>query len=572
MKIRYALRLLARTGCAVAAFAAGAASPAAIAAEAPASLRPQPTRPNVVIILLDDVGFSDIGSFGGEIPTPNIDALAKDGLAFTQFYNNARCSPSRASLLTGVYPHQAGLGHLESVQVPGSKGLHSKLADRVVTLAEVMRSAGYFTAMAGKWHLGISRGVGPWQRGFDRSLTSPSGELYYPDQPQPLAQSVYIDGERVPAGSPLVGKGNWYSSDMFVDWQTKFIGEAREQHRPFLLYMPFVAAHFPLMAPAGDVSKFKGRYMRGWEAIRRARFERQKKLGIIAADAELPAALPGSYDWSKLSAEERERFDTMMAVYAAVIHRVDRAIGTLVECLRQAGELDNTLILLMSDNGGTAESGPDGRLRGEGLPGSAQSVVWTGMNWATLQNAPFQYYKHHTHEGGIATPLIAHWPRGIAAQARGTLVREPGHLIDVMPTLVELAGAAYPGNFNGHAILPMEGRSMVPAFRGEALTRDKPIFWEHEGNRAVRDGRWKLVAGFRKPWQLFDMAADRAEMHDLASSQPDRVRRMAQQWDDWAARSYVDTWSDDYDPHLKGRARQIWGGAETPLLPQANVD
>ena len=569
MKIRFAARLLARAGCVAAALTTAALPSAAGAAEAPA--RPQPTRPNVVVILLDDVGFSDMGSFGGEIPTPNIDALTKNGLAFTQFYNNARCSPSRASLLTGTYPHQAGLGHLESVHVPGSKGLHSKLSDRVVTLAEVLKSAGYFTAMAGKWHLGISRGVGPWQRGFDRSLTSPSGELYYRDQPQPLAQSVYIDGERVPAGSPRVGQGYWYSSDMFIDWQTKFIGEAREQRKPFFLYMPFVGAHFPLMAPPEDVAKFKGRYMRGWEAVRRDRFERQKQLGIIAADAELPAALPGSYDWNKLSPAEKDRFDTMMAVYAAVVHRVDRAIGTLVDRLRQSGELDNTLILLMNDNGGTAESGPDGRLKGEGLPGSAQSVVWTGMNWATLQNAPFQYYKHHTYEGGIATPLIAHWPRGIAAKARGTLVREPGHLIDVMPTLVELAGATYPKSFNGHAILPMEGRSMVPAFRGEALTRGKPIFWEHEGNRAVRDGKWKLVAGFEKPWQLFDMAADRTEMHDLAAKEPDRVREMAGQWEAWAARSYVDAWSEAYDPHLKGKERRIWGGADVPQLPQALI-
>lgn len=570
MNIKRVVRLMTHASCVLATLGVGILPSAATAAEA--TVRPQPTRPNVVVILLDDVGFSDMGSFGGEIPTPNIDALTKDGLAFTQFYNNARCSPSRASLLTGTYPHQAGLGHLESVEVPGSKGLHSKLSDRVVTLAEVMKSAGYFTAMAGKWHLGISRGVGPWQRGFDRSLASPSGELYYPDQLQPLAQSVYIDGERVPASSPRVGQGNWYSSDMFVDWQTKFVGEAREQRKPFFLYMPFVGAHFPLMAPPEDVAKFKGRYMRGWEVIRRERFERQKKLGIIAADAELPAALPGSYDWNKLSAEDKDRFDTMMAVYAAVIHRVDRAIGTLVDRLRQSGELDNTLILLMSDNGGTAESGPDGRLRGEGLPGSAQSVVWTGMNWATLQNAPFRYFKHHTYEGGIATPLIAHWPRGIAAQVRGTFVREPGHLIDVMPTLVELAGATYPRNFNGHTILPMEGRSMVPAFRGEPLTRDKPIFWEHEGNRAVRDGKWKLVAGFRKPWQLFEMTTDRAEMHDLAASQPDRTRKMAQQWDDWAARSDVDAWSDDYDKNLKGRARQIWGGADAPQLPRAMVD
>jgi arylsulfatase A-like enzyme len=524
--------------------------------------KPQPTRPNVIVILLDDVGFSDIGAFGSEIPTPNIDALAKGGLSFTQFYNNARCSPSRAALMTGTYPHQAGLGHLEGVDIPGSQGLRSKLLDRVVTLAEVAKSAGYYTAMAGKWHMGISHDVGPWNRGFDHSLTSPFGELYFPDQPQPLAQNVYIDGEKVPANSPRVGTGEWYSSDLYVDWQTRFFKQAEAEHKPFFLYMPFTAAHFPLMAPPEDVAKFKGKYLRGWEAVRRDRFEKQKKLGIIPADAELPPALSGSYDWDKLTVADKDRFDTMMAVYAAVISRVDRAIGTLVERLKASGELDNTLILFMQDNGGNGESGPDGRLNGQGKPGSAQSVVWAGMNWATLENTPFQYFKHYTEEGGISTPLIAYWPKGIGAKQRGTLVTTPGHLIDVMPTLVDVSGANYPKSFNGNAIIPMQGRSMVPAFSGQTLTRDKPIFWEHEGNRAVRDGQWKLVARFEQPWQLFDMNKDRAEMHDLAAAQPDRVKRMAQQYDAWAASSFVDPWREEYDKNSKGRTRQNWGGFE----------
>lgn len=259
----------------------------------------------------------------------------------------------------------------------------------------------------------------------------------------------------------------------------------------------------------------------------------------------------------------------MMAVYAAAISRVDRAIGTLVARLKASGELDNTLILFMCDNGGNGESGPDGKLAGQGTPGSAQSIVWTGMNWATLQNTPFQYFKHFTEEGGIATPLIAYWPKGIAAAQRGTLNPTPGHLIDVMPTLVELSGATYPRTFNGHDIVPMQGRSMVPAFTGKPLTRDKPIFWEHEGNRAVRDGRWKLVARFKQPWQLFDMAGDRAEMHDLAAAQPERVKKMAAQYDAWAASSFVDPWSDDYDNNAKGRPRRDWGGFDTPQRPYA---
>jgi len=561
-------RILTRAGCVAAALAAAALPfSAGIAKEPPA--KPQPTRPNVIVILLDDVGFSDISAFGSEVPTPNIDALAKGGLAFTQFYNSARCSPSRASLLTGTYPHQAGLGHLEGVDVPSSKGLHSRLLDRVVTMAEVAKSAGYYTAMAGKWHVGMGHGVAPWQRGFEHSTVLPFGELYFPDQPQPMTKSVYIDGRKVPTNSSEVGKGYWYSSDMFVDWQSKFITQAKGEHKPFFLYMPFTAAHFPLMAPAEDVAKFKGKYMRGWEAVRRERFERQKALGIISPDTELPAALPNTYDWDKLSAADKERFDSMMAVYAAVISRVDRSIGTLVDRLKASGELDNTLILFMCDNGGNGESGPDGKLNGQGTPGSAQSVVWTGMNWATLQNTPFQYFKHFTEEGGIATPLIAYWPKGIKPELRGTLVRTPGHLIDVMPTLVEVSGATYPKTYNGHEIIPMQGRSMAPAFQGKPLLRDKPIFWEHEGNRAVRDGKWKLVARFKQPWQLFDMSVDRTELHDLAASEPDRVRTMAKQWDEWAASSDVDPWSDDYDRNMKGRVRQNWGGADVPKRPYA---
>jgi arylsulfatase A-like enzyme len=568
MKPAHIRRLLTRA-CGAALAVAAAALPAQTGAQTAA--KPQPTRPNVIVILLDDVGFSDIGAFGSEIPTPNIDALAKSGLSFTQFYNSARCSPSRASLMTGTYPHQAGLGHLEGVDVPGSQGLRSKLLDRVVTLAEVAKSAGYYTAMAGKWHMGISHDVGPWNRGFDHSLTSPFGELYFPNQPQPLAQNVYIDGEKVPASSPRVGSGDWYSSDLYVDWQTKFFKQAEAEHKPFFLYMPFTAAHFPLMAPAEDVAKFKGKYMAGWEAVRRARFARQKQLGIIPADAELPPALADSYDWDKLTPADKERFDTMMAVYAAVISRVDQAIGTLVARLKASGELDNTLILFMQDNGGNGESGPDGRLAGTGTPGSAQSVVWAGMNWATLQNTPFQYFKHFTEEGGISTPLIAYWPKGIAAAQRGTKVTAPGHLIDIMPTLVDVSGATYPKSFNGHEIVPMQGRSIVPAFTGKPLVRATPIFWEHEGNRAVRDGQWKLVARFEQPWQLFDMNKDRAEMHDLAAVQPERVQKMAAQWDAWAKASDVDPWREEYDNKGKPRAkpRQDWGGFDTPQRPYA---
>lgn len=552
---RHALRLLS-SAAAVAALPLGSAKASAAA-----------RRPNVVVILADDMGFSDIGCYGGEIPTPNIDALAAGGLRFTQFYNTARCSPSRAALLTGVYPHQAGVGHLEPVVVPGSKGLHGRLNDRVVTLAEVLKGAGYFTAMAGKWHLGTGHGVGPWQRGFDRSIASARGELYYPNQPQPLAQTVAIDGREVPANSPEVGQGDWYSSDLFVDRGVRFIEEARAKKQPFFFYLPFVAAHFPVMAPPEDVARFRGKYLAGWDVLRAQRLERQRKLGLLGDEAKLSPRLPNTYNWDKLSPEDRDRFDGMMAAYAADVARMDKAVGDLVAWLKAAGELDNTLILFMSDNGGTAESGPDGRSTGEPL-GGPTSNIFVGMNWATLSNTPFRYFKHHTHEGGVATPLIAHWPAGIAEAQRGGFVREPGHLIDIMSTVVDVTGARYPQAAAGKPIVPMQGVSLAPAFHGRAIRRGRPIFFEHEGNRAVRDGRWKLVARFQQPWELYDMATDRSELRDLAKIHPDRVARMAAQWDAWAAESDVDAWQEAYDERLK-RVRQNWGGGELPQRPQA---
>jgi arylsulfatase A-like enzyme len=501
-------------------------------------------RPNVVVILVDDMGFSDIGPYGSEIPTPNLDALAAGGIRFTQFYNSARCSPSRASLLTGLYPHEAGMGYLDNVVRPdGAGGLQGRIADRAVTIAEVLKPAGYLTGVAGKWHLGAQHGTPPSAVGFDRSLFSQGG-MYFPNQPN--RRFVTIDGRQTPIDSPEVGKGEWYASDLLVDWTLKFADEAKAQRKPFFAYLPFTAVHFPVMAPSDEIAKFKGRYMAGWEQLRRARFERQRRMGLLPPNAQLPALLPQNYDWSTLSAADKDRFDTLMAVYAAAISRMDKAIGTLVSSLKARGELDNTLILFMSDNGGNAESGPDGRT-GRAPWGGPTSNVFVGLNWATLQNTPFRFYKHYTEEGGIATPLIAYWPKGIAPARRGTMVREPGHLVDVMPTIAELAGARYPRQFQGHEIRPMSGRSFAPAFSGGTLTRQVPIFWEHEGNKAVRDGRWKLVAQFGQPWQLFDIEADRTEMRDVASAHPEITKRMSTEWQNWAARSFVDTWPNRID-------------------------
>lgn len=526
-------RALVGSGMALASGAAGLAL-----AESPSARAEEPrNRPNIIVILADDMGFSDLGCFGSEIPTPQLDALAAGGLRFNQFYNCARCSPSRASLLTGLYPHQAGMGALDNIVKPESRGTFGRLLNRSVTLAEVLGAAGYHTSMSGKWHLGLGHGTPPWARGFQRSFV-PVGGTYFRDQPK---GAVHIDGRPVPLNSDEVGTGYWYGSDLLVDWSTRFIDDAASQGKPFFHYLPFCAPHFPLMAPPEDIARFKGRYLDGWAPPRNARFARQRELGIVGPTERLSPALRYAYDWDRLTAEHRERFDTLMAVYAAAIFRLDRAIGNLVDHLKNKGMYENTLILFVSDNGGNAEAGPDGRT-GTGTPGSASSDVWVGLNWATLQNTPFSYFKHYTSEGGIATPLIAHWPGGIDPAVHGTIRQEPGHVIDLMPTLAELGAADYPSEFNGNPILPAEGRSFAPALEGRPLRRTAPLFWEHEGNRAVRDGNWKLVARFQERPELYHLGTDRTETTDLADAHPDKITALTQQYDQWAQRTFVDPW------------------------------
>jgi len=520
-------------------------------------------RPNVVVILVDDVGFSDIGCFGGEIPTPALDRLAAGGLRFTQFYNSARCSPSRAALLTGLNPHQAGLGWLDSKVEPESRGFHGRLLPRCVTIAEVLGTAGYFTAMTGKWHLGQQHGTPPWSRGFRRSLNSRYGEVYFPREADRKGTThLYLDGREIPKDSPELG-ADWYSTDLFVDWGLRFIDEARAAGKPFFLYVAQGAAHFPLRAPADVIAKHRDHYRAGWDELRRHRHERQVAAGIVAAGQPLAPRPADSPAWETVPPDRQERFVEMMATYAAMIECVDRSVGTLVAGLESRGLLDDTLIVFVSDNGGNAEGGPAGETRGTGPIGGPDSYVLLGMNWATLCNTPFRRFKHFTHEGGIASPCVIHWPRGIPAARRGGLEHQPAHLIDVMPTLVELAGATYPTARDGHDILPVEGVSLVPALAGAALDRPRLLCWEHEGNKAIRDGRWKLVQKWRGPWELYDIDADRVERHDLAAEQPAVVERLAARWREWADRTLVDEWTGpdhtrwgaDIKPEAKAEGR-----------------
>lgn len=529
----------------------------ALAGALPALAAPRRHRPpNIVVILTDDLGFSDFGCYGSEIPTPNIDRLARRGLRFTQFYNNARCSPSRAALLTGAHPHQAGLGHLAGTRLPGARGVLGGLVGRVTTIPDVLRSAGYHTAMAGKWHLGMGEDQRPWERGFDRSFALPAGGIYFRDQRLPRKGAhppfAFINGRRVPLTSAEVSTSpNWYGTDLWTEWLLRFADEARSADKPFFLYLPHVAPHFPIMAPEADIARFRGRYKQGWNALREARFRRQQQMNLIGANGGLTPMLDTTTRWSDLDAAERERFDTMMAVYAAAVSRVDASVGRIVADLERHGELDNTLILIMSDNGGNAEAGPQGRT-GTAPIGGPTSNVFTGMNWASLQNTPFRYFKHFTAEGGIASPLVAHWPNGIARGLGGTMVCDPAQFIDIAPTLFAIAGASYPKQRKGVDLVPLPGVDLSATFRGQHITRQRPMFWEHEGNRAVRDGRWKAVMRLGRQWELYDMDSDRTELNNLAMNDGERVTKMAREWDEWAAQTFVDPWPEP--------GRTDWGG------------
>lgn len=513
---------------------------AALAAPRVLWAAPDPRRrPNIVLILADDMGFSDIGCYGSEIPTPNLDRLAAGGVRFTQFYNTARCCPSRASLLTGAYPHQAAVGHMmEDKQLEGYQG---DLSRRYATIAEALRPAGYGTYMAGKWH--VTRFVGPdgpkhnWpiHRGFERYYGIIAGAANYFDP-----ASLTRDDTRITAADdPEYHPAEYYLTDAISDQAARYITEHHKQRPddPFFLYVAFTAAHWPLHAPQAAIARQRGRYDGGYEPTRRRRFERERELGLIHREWELS---PQAGDWAGVADKAFE--SRCMEVYAAQVERMDQGVGRIVAALQQAGRLDNTLIFFLQDNGGCAEEirrapGPDGK---HPMPGAKDTWVSYGQSWANVSNTPFRYYKHFVHEGGISTPLIAHWPAGI--RRRGELEHQPGHLIDIMATCLDVSGAEYPKELNGNPILPIEGRSLTPAFAGRAIEREA-IYWEHEGNRAIRAGQWKLVA--RAPagaWELYDMEKDRTELHDLAEQQPERVKAMAAQWEAWARRAHVLPW------------------------------
>jgi arylsulfatase len=502
--------------------------------------------PNIVIILADDMGFSDIGCYGGEIRTPNIDGIARNGVRFTQFYNTARCCPTRSSLLTGLYPHQTGVGHMVDNPKP-FPGYTGDLNQQCVTIAEVLHAAGYSTYMSGKWHVTPvteSKHNWPIQRGFDRYYGIIHGAANY-FNPVTLTR----DNERIAAGE------NYYFTDAIADNAIEFIKAGAAAKKPFFLYGAFTAPHWPLHAKPQDIARYRGRYKGGWDALREARRKTQIELGIVRPEWRMTQRDPLAPAWA--DAENKEWHASRMEVYAAQVDSLDQNVGRILAALKATGQEHNTLVMFLADNGGCAEElGPQAAglhvptqtRKGEPVrrgnsplitPGDETTYASYGVPWANASNTPFRLYKHWVHEGGISTPLIAHWPRRIKP---GTITHEPGHLIDLMATCVNVAGAKYPTVRKGQSVQPMEGISLEPAFKGGQLSRRNPIFWEHEGNLAVREGRWKLVSKHPRTWELYDLESDRTETTDLAAKYPDRMKSMATAWENWARRANVEPW------------------------------
>ena len=502
-------------------------------------------RPNILIIVADDMGYSDIGCYGSEIPTPNLDALAAGGLRFTQFYNSARCSPTRAALLTGLHPHQAGVGRLDEEAV-GAKVKHPPgylgyLNDHSATLAEMLRPAGYRTYMAGKWHLGMAEEARwPLQRGFDRYYGILAGAASYL-RPTGM-RGLTLDNKPQPTPT----SPDYYTSDAFTDFAVQTISEQKSD-APFFLYLAFNAPHWPLHARQEDIAKFIGKYRTGWDALRTERHARMLALGIVSKDWALSPRDDGARAWEALSEEEKTRLDFRMAVYAAQVHRMDWNIGRVVATLRESGKLENTLLFFLSDNGGCSEPFTD-------LGGMPQSAVNDpavagnvsyGTGWANVSNTPFRKFKSCLNEGGISTPLIVHWPAGLKTTP-GALDTTPGYLTDIVPTALEVSGTAPLKERNGIPLPPLEGRSLVPLFTtAHPPAAPREFCWEQYGNRAVRDGDLKAVfpatgmTGGSGKWELYDVVKDRTELHDLAAERPEDLKKLIAQWDTWAARAQV---------------------------------
>jgi arylsulfatase A-like enzyme len=509
--------------------AIGFAADRAVVDKGVRSPRPGGEKPNIVLILADDLGFSDIGCYGSEVATPNLDRLAKNGLRFRQFYNAARCCPTRAAILTGLYPHQAGVGHM--LQRWHEPGYTTGLNEHCATIAELLHQAGYRTYHIGKWHVGSATKSSdrnyPMNRGFDHAHGTGGGGNYFALKP------LYDDRQQIEPGP------NFYATDAFTDWAVERIEDHGRNHagQPFFLHLCYTAPHFPLHAKPEDIAKHRGNYRDGWDALRAHRYARQKELGVISESCPLSPRDPVARAWSDVSEADRAEWDLRMSVYSAMIDCMDRGIGRVLDSIHRIGATENTVVLFLSDNGASAEAldswpNPDrGNVPGSET-GTRESHRCLEVGWANAANTPFREHK-------MSSPFIISWPGRISAT--GTFTNQVGHIIDLMPTCLDLAGVAYPQDFQGRKLIPLEGHSLVPILQGQEIGPRK-LAWEHEGNRAIRSGDWKLVASFRGPWELFDLNSDRSETHNLAATHPAEVEKLQSEWNRWAERVGVVDW------------------------------
>ena len=540
-------------------------------------------RPNIIVIMTDDMGYSDLGCYGGEIHTPALDSLAATGIRFTQFYNAAKCCPTRASILTGLHPHQAGVGHMtRDHNLPGYTG---DLLPSCVTIAEALKTAGYATYGAGKWHVtkhstdSDERHNWPVQRGFDRYYGIIGGATNFFEP-----ASLFRDNTPVsPLNDPEYKPDEYYFTTAISDHAVRYIKEhvQSEADKPFFMYVAYTAAHWPMQALPQGIAKYEGRYDQGYDSIRQARFERMRSIGLLD---ERWVLTPKTDEWDAVSNKPWE--SKCMEVYAAMVDNMDQGVASIVQALKENGQYENTVIMYLQDNGAEASShgrqvrqgsyservaepvfepyppetilhqwmevmGASARTRdgfplisGDGvMPGPKDTFIAYGRGWANVSNTPLREFKSFMHEGGISTPFIVHSPLLVSESMQGKFYTEAGQLMDIMATCLDLAGVKYPEKRNGIDVTPLEGISLKPAFTGGTLDRETPLFWEHQGARAIREGKWKLVAkGPVAPWELYDIDVDRCEMNNLADEHRELAEKLATQWENWAKEANVFPW------------------------------
>jgi arylsulfatase len=495
-------------------------------------------RPNIIIILADDLGFSDLGCYGSEIQTPHLDKLASEGMKLSTFYNAGRCCPSRAALLTGLYPHQAGVGDM--VQDKGSPAYQGYLSENSATIGQLLKSQGYNTIVSGKWHVGLVPSALPQQRGFDKSFAMlNNGSSYFNSDP------IYNDGRTVTFllnGKQIERQDtSRYLTDEITSFAVNSLEENRNSPDPFFLYVAYTAPHWPIQALPADIAKYKGKYRKGWEEVRKARFAKQQETGIAATNWQLPRRFADDTKWESLPADEQENWDTRMSIYAAMVDRMDQGIGHILAKLKEIGQDKNTLVIFLSDNGGSGDTVKDWEyvIQKNGEPGSAGFIDSYYPQWGNVSNTPFNLFKKNTHEGGIASPFIAWYPGKIKP---GSFSSQVGHITDILPTCLEVAGVGYPKELNGKKLTGLAGKSLTGTLFGKERQTDRTLFWEHEGSRAMRKGQWKLVAEIHQPWELYNLENDRTETVNLATKMPAKVLQLEKEYLNWAGKVGVVDW------------------------------